>query len=304
MALRGCLRRTAAALTALVALAGVAACSQDAPPAPPPAPLRILLVNDDGWNAPGIVSLRQALQRAGHRVVEVAPVADAGSAGTGATFTGEFRVRRPTPDRDLWTVTGTASDATLVGLRSIMGNEWPDLVISGINSQRSVGLDAMRSGTVGAALTAAGLDFPAVAVSADLTNPRPRPAEFARAADFTVRLVATMQRQQPEGAPLMSKNTVLNVNYPGGPKPPRGVIAVPTADVPSTTVFYRYGRNLESYVVAPTPAAAPGGRDEGEGSDIAALSGGRVTLTDFSADPDRSAPPARVAPRLAPLLTP
>lgn len=304
MAPRGWTRRTLAALTALVALVGATACGQDDPPPGPPAPLRILLVNDDGWNAPGIVALRQALRGAGHQVVQVAPVADRSTSGTATTMTGEVVVRRPTRDPDVYTVSGTASDATLVALRSIMGDAWPDLVVSGINPQRTVGLDAMRSGTVGAALTAAGLDFPSVAVSTDVRSPRPRPADFTATADFAVRMVAEIERQRVDGAPLLPKNAVLNVNYPGGAAPPRGVVAVPTANVPSTAVYYRYGRDLQSYVAVPRPADAPTGRDEGGGSDMAALAGGRVTLTDLSADLDRANPPVRMAAELAPVLEP
>lgn len=263
-----------------------------------PPPLRILLVNDDGWDAPGIVAVRDALRRAGHRVVEVAPVGDRDDTGTGVTLSGDLQVGRPTPDRDIWAISGTASDAVLVGTRAVLVREWPHLVISGINPEPSLGLRALRSGTVGAALTAAGR-FPTIAVStggADRTPPEP--ADFARAAGFTVRLVSALQHRRAADSPLLPPHTVLNVNYPSGPTTPRGVVAAPISDAPDLSVYYQRGQQPGS-AVAVTRETAPK-----PDSDAAAFAAGDVVLTDLSASPDRSTAPPRTAARLAPTLEP
>jgi 5'-nucleotidase len=296
-------RRGLAALVALVALTGLTACGTAAPaPAPPPGPLRILLVNDDGWNAPGTVVLRDALRRAGHRVVEIAPVADRSSAGTATTTAGELVVRRPTRDPDVWTVSGTAADAVLVS-RAIMYREPPDLVVTGVDSAPALGLDAVRSGSVGAAMTASGLGFPVVSVSTFVLNPaKARPDQFRRPADFTVRLVRTIQEQREPG--LIGQRTILNVNYPAFQGPPRGVVAAPSSNTPTVAVSYRPGRAPDRFVASAVPDGTAS--VNGVNDDVNAfwrLS--NVTLTDLSTDPDRAAPPSsRTAARLAPLMKP
>ncbi len=98
------------------------------------APRRILVTNDDGWSAPGIVALREALRRAGHTVVEVAPADDQSGTGAALTLKGTLPVVRPSADQDVWLVGGRPADAAAVGLRSVMAAAPPDLVVSGINS--------------------------------------------------------------------------------------------------------------------------------------------------------------------------
>lgn len=299
--MRGRVRRAVAALAALVALAGLAACGGSAP-APPPGPLRILLVNDDGWNAPGTVALRDGLRRAGHRVVEVAPLSDRSSAGTATTTAGELVMRRPTRDPDVWTVSGTAADAVLIG-RAIMYREPPDLVVTGVDATPALGIDAMRSGSVGAAMTASGLGLPVVSVSTFVPNPaKSRPEQYRRPADFAARLVRMLQEQRQPG--LMDQRTVLNVNYPGPYARPDKVVAAPSSNTPTVAVTYKPGRSADRVVATMIPDGTVS--VNGVNDDVNAfwrLS--NVTLTDLSADPDRAAPPSsRIAVRIAPLMKP
>jgi len=133
--------------------------------------LRVLVTNDDGVGSPGIVALAGALHHAGHDVRVVAPATDLSGAGAsiGPLHRGE---PIPVADRtwpDLPGVPVSAIErppATAVYLACLGAfGERPDVVASGINPGANTGHLVLHSGTVGAALTAAGLGVPALAVS-------------------------------------------------------------------------------------------------------------------------------------------
>ena len=130
--------------------------------------MRLLLTNDDGVHAPGILALVKAMRGLGD-VTVVAP--DREQSGMGASFT----LHRPVRVRRLRTrgvrhyaVDGTPGDAVIVALGHILGEEKPDLVISGINHGTNLGADVFLSGTVGAALHAHMRGIPAIAISMPL----------------------------------------------------------------------------------------------------------------------------------------
>lgn len=266
-------------------------------PAAPPRPLRILLVNDDGWDAPGVVAVRGALRRAGHTVVQVSSSTGRSDAGTATTRSGSLSARKPSLDPAVWLTSGTPSDAAWLGIYGLMG--FPDLLIAGIDDRYTASITALQSGTVGAAMTGAINNVPAVAVGTAPTEPgRPRPEELERVAAFAVRLVAALQ-QKPADAPLVPKRTVLNVNYPRGLQAAERVVAAPTSDVPAILPGTQPSDRPDTVLVVPREVPVTDFDD-----DISELARGNVTLTDLSADPDRSAPPVRAAAPLAERLTP
>lgn len=106
------------------------------------------------------------------------------------------------------------ADAAAVALSRFAANYWPegpDVVLSGTNFGQNVGTTTNHSGTVGAVVTAAEYDVPAIAVSAEVErNLALIPATpFAGAADFTVRLLGELVSRDK-----LSEDLVLNVNYP------------------------------------------------------------------------------------------
>jgi len=133
--------------------------------------MRVLVTNDDGVESPGIVALARSLHEAGHDVFVVAPASDL--SGAGASI-GPLHRSEPIPVAhrhwvDLPEVPVIAIErppATAVYLACLGAfGERPEIVASGINPGANTGHLVLHSGTVGAALTAAGLGVPALAVS-------------------------------------------------------------------------------------------------------------------------------------------
>ncbi len=173
--------------------------------------LRILLTNDDGWNAAGITAVHDALVAAGHDVTVVAPLTNQSGVGGRITFGGPpLQVVLQAPGK--YSVAGAPADAVEVGLSVVFASKPPDLVISGTNIGQNIGAATVHSGTVGAAVTALNDGVPAIAVSTEIdftTNVGP----FAETAAFVVKLVAGL-RKHATNQQLLPKAVGLNVNYP------------------------------------------------------------------------------------------
>lgn len=131
--------------------------------------MRILLSNDDGINAPGLNILATRLaENASHQVYVVAPDRQRSATGHSLTLHKPLRVEHIELDpriKGAWATTGTPSDCVKLAIAELLGSP-PDLVIAGINSGPNLGADVLYSGTVAAAMEAASLNYPAIAVSA------------------------------------------------------------------------------------------------------------------------------------------
>ena len=128
--------------------------------------MKILLSNDDGVDASGILAAKQVADEFGKTFV-VAPSKQQSGIGHALTLVEPIRVNEVNlRDGDIgYGVTGTPTDAVTIGIYEIM-DDWPDLVISGINTGRNTGKGELStSGTIGAATEAASLGIPAIAVS-------------------------------------------------------------------------------------------------------------------------------------------
>jgi len=243
--------------------------------------LNILLTNDDGFEAPGIEAMKDALLAAGHTVTVVAPLEDRSDSGTSHITDGLIDYYRQADG--IWAIDGTPTDAVTLALVHIMRQNLPDLVVSGANFGQNVGADVIGSGTVSAALTAVRAGVPAIAVSVaiDLREAqRPDPfasttAAFRPAAELIVEIIRQLAETSGEG--LLPARTVLNVNYPAvGSESPDGVRF---ATVSSLRAF----RQVFSVAGDTGPArveiaAGDPGRAEA-GSDFALLSAGFATIS-------------------------
>jgi 5'/3'-nucleotidase len=195
----------------LLFLCSVAACAcapiLASTPAPQtPRPYRILVTNDDGVRAPGILALAQALQPLGEITI-AAPAENQSGKGHSIVTSDPIFVDQVTLAGGLRAFSIVAPPATCVkvGVRALMTAR-PDLVVSGINRGYNLGMVTYVSGTVGAAREAALMGIPAIAssLSVDETN-------YGTGAEI-VRQVAEMVRQTG-----LDAGVLLNVNIPPGP---------------------------------------------------------------------------------------
>jgi 5'-nucleotidase len=178
------------------------------PPVKPPTRPLILLTNDDGIYAQGILAAWQELRKLG-QVQVVAPDAERSAVGHAITTLQPLRtkevVRRNV--RFGYAVNGMPADCVKIAVRAILPRP-PDLVVSGINLGSNTGTNVIYSGTVSAATEARILGIPSIAVSlATFTNP-----DFSYAARFARKLAeAVLEHGLPD-------KTLLNVNVPNLPE--------------------------------------------------------------------------------------
>lgn len=129
--------------------------------------MHILLTNDDGWQAPGIVALARTFLAAGHRVTVAAPDRERSAASHGISIHQPLRTHAVNVEgAEGWSADGTPADCARLGLY-LTREDAPDLVISGINRGPNLGGACIYSGTVNAAMEASMAGCPALAVSLD-----------------------------------------------------------------------------------------------------------------------------------------
>lgn len=170
---------------------------------------RILLTNDDGYHAEGILALEAALSEIGD-VYVVAPESEMSGASHSLTLSRPLRIRQRS--ERYWTVDGTPTDCVTLALNQIFpADQRPHICCSGINHGANLGDDATYSGTVAGALEATILGVPGLAFS----------LVAYRDHDFTESAKVAKQITEKALADGIPEGTLLNVNVPKGI--PRGI---------------------------------------------------------------------------------
>jgi 5'-nucleotidase len=236
--------------------------------------MRILVTNDDGILAPGIAALAAALKPLGEIDV-VAPASGQSGAAHAITFLAPLICQRISLGGDFfgWSVDGSPADCVKLGVRELCAAR-PDLVVSGINAGSNRGIDVIYSGTVAAAVEAAFIGIPSLAISLEASAK----LDFEQAAAHARGIVA---RAVELG---ISPGMVLNVNIPRLDKgPPRGVRVVRQSTAPWTDSYDRRtdprGRTY-FWLTEEGERPTEGERD----SDLGALRAGFITVTPLQYD--------------------
>ncbi len=165
--------------------------------------MQILLSNDDGYTAKGLVCLAEAMAvRAS--VVVVAPDRNRSGASNSLTLDRPLRANRA--DNGFIRVDGTPTDCVHLAITGLLEEE-PAMVFAGINHGANLGDDVLYSGTVAAATEGRFLGLPAVAISLAGEDP----SHFDTAAAVAVRLFDHIQEKP------LPQDTILNVNVPDIP---------------------------------------------------------------------------------------
>ena len=248
--------------------------------------MRLLVTNDDGVPAPGLIAVARHLHGLGHQVVVVGPTDDrsGSSAAVGPIRMDEGIPVVPMRMPELEGIAAWGIDAppALCVMAAVLGGfgPEPDLVVSGINRGPNTGASVLHSGTVGAALAAANFGVSAVAVS--LAWGEPTFLDTACA-------VAASTLDWLDGEPA---GTVLNVNVPNLPLARcAGVSWAPLARFGTVRAALRDGAS-EAPVLE---IQGDGEQSSGEGTDTAMLADGYVTVTGVvgvRATPESDAPRA------------
>ncbi|MEE9422154.1 MAG: 5'/3'-nucleotidase SurE [Gammaproteobacteria bacterium] len=231
--------------------------------------MHILISNDDGYLAPGIRCLADALARIAEITV-VAPDRDRSGASNSLTLDSPIRARKM--ENGFTRVEGTPTDCVHLAITGLLEEE-PDIVVSGINSGANLGDDVLYSGTVAAAMEGRFLGLSAIAVSMASFQPQ----HYDTAARVACELVEQVKSQPVPAA------TILNVNVPD----------VPWEDLAGWQVTRLGHRHKSEPVIRqqdprgrPIYWVGPAGaeQDAGPGTDFYAVNHNFVSITPIHAD--------------------
>lgn len=231
--------------------------------------MRILLSNDDGYQARGLRTLAEHLAGVA-QVTIVAP--DRNRSGASNSLTLESPLRVEQAEENVYYVNGTPTDCVHIAITGLLA-EPPDMLISGINHGENLGDDVLYSGTVAAAMEGRLLGIPAIAVSLVLGEG----AHFRAAAELVRGFV---ERHLVDPLP---KDTILNVNIPDLPRAKiRGIRTTRLGfRHPSEPVVKaRDPKNRPIYWIGPVGA----GQDAGPGTDFHAVAESHVSVSPLKVD--------------------
>lgn len=178
----------------------------------------VLLSNDDGFNAPNLLAMREALL-AFADVVVCAPEFNQSAASHALSIHRSLRLKKI--DEDVYSLDGTPADCVYVALNALQRilPRRPDICVSGMNHGLNLGIDVFYSGTVAAAREAAMRGIPAVATSADHDADRKAAAilsaEIARELWERTRTMGVSGFPPPVGG-KPAPSVLVNVNIPPG----------------------------------------------------------------------------------------
>ena len=234
--------------------------------------MKILLANDDGYQAPGLVALYEAIKDLGE-VEVVAPEHNNSAKSNALTLYAPLSVREA--NNGFRYLNGTPADCVHVALTGLLGYR-PDLVVSGINNGANMGDDTIYSGTVGAAMEGYLFDIPAIAFSQTQKGWAHVDAAARKARELVERFIAS-------GATASTAPWLLNVNIPN----------LPFDELGDYTVC-RLGRrhSAEKVTAQQSPhgetlywiGGAGPAKDGGEGTDFFATSRGQISVTPLKVD--------------------
>jgi 5'-nucleotidase len=239
--------------------------------------LHILITNDDGVTAPGLLALAQEMRNLGD-VTILAPDHNWSASGHGKTMDRPLRIKKVTlADGTMaYASDGCPSDCVALALLGFIETKI-DLVVSGINPNANIGIDVIYSGTVAAAVEAVIGGIPGIAVSVDSPENHSGPLDYGSAARAARKVAAKFLES---GFP---PETVFNINAPylsdeeikGFQVTRQGqriyLDALETRADPRNTPYYWIGGEV--------PTGVPD-----DGTDYGAIKAGYVSITPLKLD--------------------
>ena len=240
--------------------------------------MKILICNDDGYQATGIVALYEALKTIAD-VEVVAPEQNNSAKSNALTLHSPMYVQ--TAANGFRYINGTPADCVHIALTGLLGYR-PDLVVSGINNGANMGDDTIYSGTVGAAMEGYLFGIPAIAFSQTEKGWAHIDVAARRACELVRQMMPSLEALAP-GAQPTSPPWLLNVNIPN----------LPYDEIKGVKVARLGRRHAAERVITQTSprgeimywiGSAGSAKEAGEGTDFFAASNGYMSITPLQVD--------------------
>lgn len=236
--------------------------------------MRILITNDDGIHAPGLGILENIASALSDDLIVVAPESDQSGVSHSMSLNEPLRLRQISEKR--YAVRGTPTDCVLMGVRHLLKDKAPDLVLSGVNRGRNVAEDITYSGTVAGAIEGTLLGIPSLALS-QAHGPDDPPWACAE-----IHGPAVIRKLLAYG---FSKGLLFNINFP--PCRPE--------DIAGTSITVQGRRNQQALIDVVERedfrrnsyywlAFAREDPDPIDGSDLWAMAKNRISITPLKLD--------------------
>jgi 5'-nucleotidase len=239
--------------------------------------MRILITNDDGIHAPGLDVCEEIARVLSDDVWIVAPETDQSGVSHSLSLNDPLRLREVAPKH--FAVKGTPTDCVIMGVRHIMKDSPPDLVLSGVNRGQNVAEDVTYSGTIAGAMEGTTLGVPSFALSQAYgleTRANPYWDTAIRHGPDVIRKVLA------EGMP---KDVLVNVNFPDCPPDAVKGVAITMQgkrDQDLLRIDPRHdGRGNPYYWLTFARKERPKPRD---GTDLSAVANKRISVTALRLD--------------------
>lgn len=173
--------------------------------------MHILVTNDDGVTAPGLLALVKELRKLDPDATVLAPDHNWSASGHVKTMHRPLRVSETllADGTKAWKSDGAPSDCVALGLMGVLSEKF-DLVVSGINPNANIGIDVTYSGTVTAAMEAAIQGVPGFAVSLDAPEHHVGFLDFDAAASITRRIITVLMKLEFNS----QKPPIFSINVP------------------------------------------------------------------------------------------
>lgn len=242
--------------------------------------MHILITNDDGIHAPGIIGLAHEFASFAD-VTVVAPEYEQSGVSHALTFLKPINAHRLPSDLEnvsWFAVNGTPSDCTRLGVLELCETR-PDMVVSGINGGLNVGINCLYSGTIGGAREGSFFEIPSFAVSLEVVQKgQSNPQHVKRASKLTRELI--LSELLPNAS---SKTAMYNINFP---------IASMENDVPVEVVPMETQRFEYHFEKGNDPAGRPyfwtkhvaSEIRNSNGTDVSVVEYGKIAVTPMTYD--------------------
>ncbi len=235
---------------------------------------RVLLINDDGIDAPGMAVLEEIAAVVAQEVWVVAPEHDQSGQSHAVSLHHALRITQRGGRR--FGVTGTPSDCAAVGICHLMKEAPPELVLSGVNRGLNLGLETVFSGTVGGAMTAMMLGVPSMALSQAYTDRENVPWTTARTLAPGV-----IERLLRMG---WGKEACLNINFPPLAPSDAGELTLARQGVGTVAGMELDSRTDPRGMTYHWLTFRRGDREQDHESDYSAMHAGRIVVTPLRYD--------------------